>query len=395
MPKVYVGGAEELIVALTALFGELPLNKLADKQNFYSKFYFQNNISLACRDKYVRKVRTDGDEYLRLSLPKGDALIINLSETLYDNFLLVSEALIKNPKARYKGNSKRKERRQAIGRAMSLFWELGFSVNGFSFEISSSAPADTIHPLKDVSSIAGISSSMPVETMISKMPNNTFISCHFLREEGTLHSKEESSRKYGLLRTSNQLFLVYYLTSAGYTWTRDIERFSCFRYASISKQEIKGIFLFDDMEIFDSTLNPIKISKSMCQPLSVFNDVYMIEQGEKGRAILKILKNENGERRILELIFPEIQGSNTYDGLLNGTGIINFLTCNIAKLKKAKEKIKDGSEILIVLCEYQKSAVIKYLKACPDAEDRLLVINDDVFISIAKILNEEGKNADI
>ena len=404
MTNTYVISAKELLVALVGLSGELPFSGLADRQNKYSSLYFQNTISLLCREKVVRKVKnSEGEEFIRLSIPRGDEYLKNISLGLYNNFLVMSEAGKDSPARRYKGDAKRRSRREQMGKLITSFYELGCSVNGFSFEVGENAPADMElgFLLRKQAVFREDGSIMPVEEIFQRIKpaENVFLSCQTLRMQGNEripHAREESSRKYGLCQMGERFFLVYYLNDVGYTWTRDIERYNRQYLEQKTEKSVDGLFIAKSMEIYGNLIKPVKITKALCQPLFVFENAHVILEGEQGSVSLKLLTSKDFEKVIIKALIPSVEeGSGLFIGMLYGVPIFSFLTGNLKSLQEAKRYFAEENSGFLLVMDYQKEAVIKFLGPSSDAEDRLLVFDSEIVKTVIKSIEEGKKNADI
>ena len=411
MAGLEASNCEEYILARFALCGELPSVGIGIGIP-YSNTYVVDTIRKMRKKDLIHEFRyNDRKKYYRISNPKGMEAIRKRYGSTATSHL---ELMLGDSSSRYKGTSDYRMKQRKLYELCFFFNSVGFDVDrihiakesndfGSKKDHKSLRRISVTEKEKGVFSRRGTLKSIPQIFSEYDSAAPTFLTSKALRNLADtgiqLHPRTQMYRASGMMISGKNIFSVYYLRGSGEMWWKDVEgqyAFQMWRMAANHLQTVKGtsfnaglrkaIFFFPDREtVTDFITNRTKRVK--INPGDVYNMTYAVPLKENAAAIIKMLSIDNWRNKLNRVLsITPSTSTEVEDGFMeSGTGMFNFLCCNIRRMKLMAERIKATNAVVLIHDWQQEIAHELYGKKV-----NAIVIDEAMFdVLVRAVANQE------
>lgn len=392
-----------------------------ERKNFgietpYSTNRINGMISDAYNEKLLTKYKSEitNRTYLRLRSPIGDMKLKDISIELYYHLIM----LIGPESRRYHMPAAARLRFEYNSILIKQFYEAGCSIDRIRIKLKTETRPPAVR--KDT-----LSSNMPLvwsedsvfeedgslryiedvtsEVTLNKMAYFTLRALK-LHKEDTVNPRENLSRSYGLLLSGELSYMVYYLDEADYHWSINVE--DLLRTMFVTSKRLPkinniygpdGLFFIPDIKTYTEVLSRKNRRKYVCWPLNLFKEhAYLLPIDQPvTRFLIKLMTIEDNYRKFLSKAgVTGIKMGADYELLVDDIYWFMFCTGDLKILDNAREFIRKGKKVRVMLMDFQKEGAAKYLGLdSSKAEEVLVKINGDqdtVIKIVESVIADEG-----
>ena len=387
MAKIKIEKSEEYISVLFAISGELAWKNFGEASCLFTKDYLQKKIKKMV-DSGIAKIYRypDQNRYYRLQSAKAEEL---LSETDRENILMNHFNLMVGAKnGRYKGSKDQNIKKRKLYEVCSLFTSLGIEVDLLSIEQEKGPPsfsetsrsvflpaAEQRARLAEIEKRRANGEKITEQTVQNEIQRNvedimqdikpdvpSFLTGKVLRNffpTGlAFNSRIIMHKALGILYSNTLLYFIYVFNKdikEGFFTDIEVQFSSKLEY--ISRQNLKA---FDGIRLTPTKRKAIfyvKTAKELREILNNNDENHkgLIEKAMKTYSHIHIIPTDENAEEITEMIItPEWKKTlnallsdspSSYkeeeDGFMeDGSGMFNFLGCDVTEIIRKKERIK-------------------------------------------------------